>query len=116
MGILRDIANFVNSEIPSTTQHGLTRDDSQDDRNALIALSAIGGAIALPVLAGGGIGVAMAGGAFGISAELLALTGGAAAAASANKMLPKVSTSEITPEDEYSDNEADLAYLRNGDF
>ena len=85
-------------------------------RDIAITAGIIGGAIALPLIAGGGIGIAMAGSAFGISAETLAITGAIAGGVAGHKLTKEAPSEEITSEDEYSDNEADIQWLRNGDF
>ena len=106
---MRIIRNHVDTQSYNTPSEITARD---------IAITAgiIGGAIALPLIAGGGIGIAMAGSAFGISAETLAITGAIAGGVAGHKLTKDAPSEEITSEDEYSDNEADIQWLRNGDF
>ena len=99
-----------------TTGNPVVEGEPYTAHDIAVTLGIVGGAIALPVLAGGGIGIAMAGSAFGIGVETLAIGGAIAGGVAGHNLTKDVLSEELTPEDEYSDNEADLAYLRNGDF
>ena len=88
---------------------------SDDEMKATcVALSAIGGAIALPLIAGGGIGIAAAGTAFGISTEVLAVVGGISGATAANRLIPD--NPDYLFVEDISSNKSEIDDLRNGDF
>jgi len=59
-----------------------------DDTWVLVGAAALG-AVALPALLGGGIGIAIGGSAFGISAETPAIVGAIGSAAGAHKITSK---------------------------
>ena len=88
---------------------------SDDDTKAIcVAASAVGGAIALPLIAGGGIGIAAAGTAFGISTEVLAVVGGISGATAANRLIPD--NPDYLFVEDISSNKSEIDDLRNGDF
>ena len=61
----------------------------ENERFAKLALIAAGGAILAPVIIGGGIGVTIMGGAFGIGPEIVALAGAVGAAKAGDKFMKK---------------------------
>ena len=81
-----------------------------DVRYSLIANATLMGGVLASTI--GGIGIAVAGTAIGIPALAVTAIGAAAGGFTANKLLPHIDEIDegVTPEDAYSDDQADKAY------